>query len=242
MGNLPVELALTMAAVVLAALCVPCGGRAAGFRQLQLPPAAAAHARHCGRCRLPLMHAPRHLPLPAHSYAPVSKQLDSPLTQALLQQFSWTAADVPADLRRRNEQLEESAAGGRAARPMLPVRMLTYVPGKMKAGLAQVVHVQDLQAAARQLAQEPIFCLETGAWLGGRRRGPGCGGAARQQAAGSERRALPALALPPTASMPPSAPACPQRCDCCTGRGWRTEMTPSTTRTSACGLRCRCLS
>ncbi|KAI7842946.1 hypothetical protein COHA_003453 [Chlorella ohadii] len=110
MGNLPLELSLTLAATVLTIL-----------------------------------------------YSPTSSAWDSPLVQAFLQEFSWTQAAVPADLARRNALLAASEAATAAGEQ----GMLNEVTGFMRKGFGALAQVQDRDAAAAQLAKEPIFVMET---------------------------------------------------------------------------------
>ncbi|PRW44314.1 alpha beta-hydrolase isoform B [Chlorella sorokiniana] len=95
-------------------------------------------------------------------YMPRSEEVDSPLLQAFLQEFSWTAAAVPADLARRNALLEANiAAERRGARQSLGMRAVDFFPSYMRRMLGWLAGSEDAAEAVERLEHEPIFCVET---------------------------------------------------------------------------------
>lgn len=124
-GNLPVDLALTVAAVVLALLYMPKAQELdSPLLQVRLP-AGVWRGRSCANAHRGLHCSSSHTrtgpacsalqrtaalappPQPSRIVWPSSAR---PLLQEFLQEFSWTQAAMPADLERRNQQLAASEA------------------------------------------------------------------------------------------------------------------------------------
>ncbi|KAL4452205.1 hypothetical protein ABPG75_007867 [Micractinium tetrahymenae] len=97
-------------------------------------------------------------------YMPKAKEMDSPVLQEFLQEFSWTEAAIPADLERRNQRLLASEAEhmpqGQSHLAHVE-QAIDYLPGKMRQAMGMMGQVQDTSAALEQLSREPIFCMET---------------------------------------------------------------------------------
>ncbi|KAL4440742.1 hypothetical protein ABPG77_000451 [Micractinium sp. CCAP 211/92] len=102
-------------------------------------------------------------------YMPVVRNIDSTLLQEFLQEFSWTQADMPADIQRRGQRLAAHQAveqNGRLTHPPTQAEAavaeaVAYLPGMAMAGLAKAMGVPSAEAAALQLQREPMFCMET---------------------------------------------------------------------------------
>lgn len=84
--------------------------------------------------------------------------LRPPLLQSFLQEFAFTEGSLAAEIERRNQRLADLQQYN-AASPQGFAKMVERLPEM----LARLVGVPDAAAAARQLRDEPMFCVETGA-------------------------------------------------------------------------------
>lgn len=94
-------------------------------------------------------------------YMPKAKALDSPLLQEFLQGFSWTLDGMPAAIEERNELLLETEAPPSSDSQTGVTLMMSHLHEELAQVLARLRGVPDIQQAAEQLRQEPMFCIET---------------------------------------------------------------------------------
>lgn len=100
-------------------------------------------------------------------FMPKAQAFDSPLLQEFLQDFAWTEEGMPAAIEARNQRMRDSelATDQAASAPQTTegfiTNLLTFLPGAAMMGMAKMAGVQDMESAAKQLSEEPIFCMET---------------------------------------------------------------------------------